>query len=311
MRPQPETFHMAKISGRTEIDIAVDREALNRGLCQWASATLRDLPWRSTRDPWLVLVSEVMLQQTQVNRVTPKYNEFLRRWPSPEALTESTLSDLLKLWQGLGYPRRARNLFDSAHRIVQLHDGEVPNALEDLLALPGVGPYTARAVLVFAFELPFGVLDTNVGRLLARWTGRSLGPKEGQDIADELVDPDRPWLWNQGLFDLAALQCVKRNPQCGECPVNEWCSWRGVGDDPASGSAGVSTGQTPFQGSDRQARGRMLKALTKGPVPAAQAAEIMELEGDIVRATRLINDLRKESLITVQDEALLLGDLLQ
>jgi len=310
MLPLPETSPMAKISGKTENDIELDREALNQGLCQWASGSLRDLPWRSTRDPWPVLVSEVMLQQTQVSRVTPKYIEFLERWPSPEALTQSSVSDLLKLWQGLGYPRRARNLYDAAHQIVQAHDGQVPSALEDLLLLPGVGPYTARAVLVFAFELPVGVLDTNVGRLLARWTGRSLDPKEAQLIADELVDPDRPWLWNQGLFDLAALRCAKRNPECNRCPVKEWCSWGGVGDDPAVGSAAVSTAQTRFEGSDRQARGRLLKALTSGPVPTAQAATIMELQEDPVRAFRLIGDLQNESLVTVQDEALLLGDLL-
>jgi len=302
---------MAKISGRTENEIVADREALNQSLSLWASEALRDLPWRSTRDPWAVLVSEVMLQQTQVSRVEPKYLEFVERWPSPQALTKSNISDLLKFWQGLGYPRRARNLYDSAHRIVQIHDCKVPSTLEDLLLLPGVGPYTARAVLVFAFELAVGVLDTNVGRLLARWSGRSLGPKEAQRIADELVDPERPWLWNQGLFDLAALRCSKRNPRCSGCPVEELCSWRGVGDDPATGSAAVSTIQAPFQGSDRQARGRLLKALTSGPVPAAQAAAIMELQDERARASRLIADLQSESLITVRHEALLLGDLLQ
>jgi len=302
---------MAKISGRTENEIVADREALNQSLSLWASEALRDLPWRSTRDPWAVLVSEVMLQQTQVSRVEPKYLEFVERWPSPQALTKSNISDLLKFWQGLGYPRRARNLYDSAHRIVQIHDCKVPSTLEDLLLLPGVGPYTARAVLVFAFELAVGVLDTNVGRLLARWSGRSLGPKEAQRIADELVDPERPWLWNQGLFDLAALRCSKRNPRCSGCPVEELCSWRGVGDDPATGSAAVSTIQAPFQGSDRQARGRLLMALTSGPVPAAQAAAIMELQDERARASRLIADLQSESLITVRHEALLLGDLLQ
>ena len=311
MLPLSGTFPMAKISGRTENEIVADREALNQSLSLWASEALRDLPWRSTRDPWAVLVSEVMLQQTQVSRVEPKYLEFVERWPSPQALTKSNISDLLKFWQGLGYPRRARNLYDSAHRIVQIHDCKVPSTLEDLLLLPGVGPYTARAVLVFAFELAVGVLDTNVGRLLARWSGRSLGPKEAQRIADELVDPERPWLWNQGLFDLAALRCLKRNPRCSGCPVEELCSWRGVGDDPATGSAAVSTIQAPFQGSDRQARGRLLMALTSGPVPAAQAAAIMELQDERARASRLIADLQSESLITVRHEALLLGDLLQ
>ena len=302
---------MAKTSGRTEQGVVAEKEALNQALLLWVSTSLRDLPWRATRDPWAVLVSEVMLQQTQVNRVEPKYLEFMERWRTPQALAGSRFSDLLKFWQGLGYPRRARNLYDAATQIVKLHDGNVPRTLEELLLLPGVGPYTARAVMVFAFEARVGVLDTNVGRILARWSGHQLQVKQAQQIADELVDPERPWLWNQGLFDLAALRCTKQNPQCDGCPVKEWCSWRGVGGDPSLGSAGVTTKQTRFQDSDRQARGRLLKALTIGPVPISEAALAMGLADDQARASRLIADLQNESLLTVQWEVLLLGDLLQ
>ena len=308
---QHETSLMAKTSGRTEEGVVADKEALNQALLLWVSTSLRDLPWRSTRDPWAVLVSEVMLQQTQVNRVEPKYLEFMGRWRTPQALVRSRFSDLLKFWQGLGYPRRARNLYDAATQIVKLHDGNVPRTLEELLLLPGVGPYTARAVMVFAFEERVGVLDTNVGRILARWSGHPLQVKEAQQIADELVDPERPWLWNQGLFDLAASRCMKQNPQCGGCPVKEWCSWHGVGGDPSLGSAGVTTKQSRFQDSDRQARGCLLKALTIGPVPISEAAAAMGLVDDRARASRLIADLQSERLLTVQGEVLLLGDLLQ
>ena len=302
---------MAKTSGRAGKGVVAEKEALNQALLFWVSTSLRDLPWRATRDPWAVLVSEVMLQQTQVNRVEPKYLEFVERWRTPQALASSRFSDLLKFWQGLGYPRRARNLYDAATQIVKFHDGKVPRVLEELLLLPGVGPYTARAVMVFAFEARVGVLDTNVGRLLARWSGRSLQAKEAQQIADELVDAGRPWLWNQGLLDLAALRCTKQNPQCVGCPVEEWCSWHGAGPDPSLGSAGVTTKQGRFQGSDRQARGRLLKALTAGPVPISEAAMAMGVVNDQARVSRLIADLQAESLLTVQREVLLLGDLLQ
>ncbi len=311
MLPQRETFLMAKTSGRAEQGIVAEKGALNQALRLWISTSLRDLPWRATRDPWAVLVSEVMLQQTQVSRVEPKYLEFMKRWGTPQALVNSKFSDLLKFWQGLGYPRRARNLYDTATQIVEFHDGKVPHALEQLLLLPGVGPYTARAVMVFAFEARVGVLDTNVGRLLARWSGHPLQAKKAQQIADELVDPVEPWLWNQGLFDLAALRCTKQNPQCDGCPIQERCSWHGVGDDPAVGSAGVTTKQQRFQGGDRQARGRLLKTLTTGPLPASEAAVVMGLVDDQERASRLISDLQSESFLTVQREVLLLGDLFQ
>ena len=308
---QHEIFPMAKISGRAEKGVVAEKRALNQALLLWAETSLRVLPWRATRDPWAVLVSEVMLQQTQVNRVEPKYLEFVDRWPTPQALASSKFSDLLKFWQGLGYPRRARNLYDTAAHITDFHDGKVPRVLDELLLLPGVGPYTARAVMVFAFEERVGVLDTNVGRLLARWSGYPLQAKEAQQIADQLVDGEKPWLWNQGSFDLAALRCTKQKPQCVGCPVEEWCSWHGVGPDPSVGSAGVTTKQGRFQGSDRQARGRLLKALTAGPMPISEAALAMGLTDDQARASRLIADLQGESLLTVQREVLLLGDLLQ
>ena len=302
---------MVNISGKTRDSLISERDAFNEALVGWGSRSLRDLPWRSTRNPWRVLVSEVMLQQTPVRRVEPKYLEFVELWPTPENLTQAQLSDLLKFWVGLGYPRRARNLYDAAHQIVNVHDGAVPSSLSQLMELPGVGPYTARAVMVFAFELQVGVVDTNVGRLLARWCGGPLQPKAAQELADDLVPVGDPWLWNQALFDLAASICTKRDPQCTQCPAEAWCSWRGAGQDPADGSAGVGKKQSRFHGSDRQARGKLMKGLSEGPVRVAEASAVMGLSDDPNRCARLVDDLLSEGLLTIKDEVLLLGDLLQ
>ncbi|MFM7094599.1 MAG: A/G-specific adenine glycosylase, partial [Actinomycetota bacterium] len=153
-------------------------------LLHWAAPRLRDLPWRATRDPWAVLVSEVMLQQTGVRRVAPKWAEFMEAFPTVHDCAAAALGDVLRMWQGLGYPRRARNLHAAAGRIVTQWNGEVPTDLEQLLSLPGVGPYTARAVLAFAHEIDVAVVDTNVARVLSRHEGRRLRPKEVQLLAD-------------------------------------------------------------------------------------------------------------------------------
>jgi A/G-specific adenine glycosylase len=148
---------------------------------------LRDLPWRATRDPWAILVSEVMAQQTGVDRVVGYYHAFLDRFPTAAACAAAPAGDVVRLWAGLGYNRRAINLHRCAATVVERHGGVLPDGLDALLALPGVGPYTARAVLAFAFEQSVGVVDTNVGRVLARWEGRSLGRAEAQSMADTLV----------------------------------------------------------------------------------------------------------------------------
>ncbi|HYN34228.1 MAG TPA: A/G-specific adenine glycosylase, partial [Ilumatobacteraceae bacterium] len=131
----------------------------------WGAHDLRDLPWRRERDPWRILAAEVMLQQTQAPRVIPKWTAFLDAFPTPSACAEASLADVLRLWQGLGYPRRARNLHAAAAAVVERHDGRLPDDLDALLALPGIGPYTARAVLAFAFERDVAVVDTNIARI--------------------------------------------------------------------------------------------------------------------------------------------------
>jgi A/G-specific adenine glycosylase len=243
-------------------------ESLDTGaVLAWGLPRLRDLPWRRVRDPWAILVAEVMLQQTQAERVVPKWRSFVARYPTPAACANASLGEILRLWQGLGYPRRARNLHDAAIVIVRDHNGVVPDDRAALLDLPGVGPYTARAVRVFAFEHDDGVVETNIARVLARLAGERLTAEAVQALADAEIPRGKGWVWNQVLMDLGATVCLPA-PRCPECPVTNQCGWHRAGHptpDPAIGSAGVSATQPRYDGSARQARGRVLHALANGP----------------------------------------------
>jgi A/G-specific adenine glycosylase len=234
-----------------------------------------------------------MLQQTQTSRVIPKWQQFIAAYPSPAACAEASPGDVLRLWHGLGYPRRARNLHAAAARIVRLD--EFPSTLDALLQLPGVGEYTARAILAFSFEAEAAVVDTNIARVLARLSGCRLTTKQAQSAADELLPAGDSWAWNQCLMDVGAVLCRPSSPQCGACPLHDRCAWRGSGDDPSIGSAGVSRPQARFAGSDRQARGRLMKALVNGPIEFDRAATVMQC--DAVRAARLVADLQRENLL--------------
>jgi A/G-specific adenine glycosylase len=273
-----------------------------RDVLAWGVPRLRDLPWRRTRDPWAVLVSEGMLQQTQASRVIPKWQAFMECFPTPVSCAQASLGDVLRLWQGLGYPRRARNLHVAATLIAAR--AEFPGTLPDLLGLPGVGEYTARAILVFAFEEDVAVVDTNIARVLARVAGVRLTAKQAQGAADAALASGDSWAWNQCLMDLGAVLCRPVAPHCEVCPLRETCAWRGRGVDPALGSAGVSTRQSRFDGSDRQARGRLMKALTAGPVGCEQVPAVMRCEAR--RAGRLANDLEREGLVVRDGTALCL-----
>ena len=264
------------------------------------------MPWRDTRDPWAILVSETMLQQTQVARVLPKYVAFLERFPDVSAAASAPVGAIVDAWSGLGYNRRAVLLHAAAHAVVRDHEGTFPASLAALLALPGVGPYTARAILAFAFEHDAAVLDTNVARVLARQHGRSLRAREAQALADALVPPGRGWWWNQAMLDLGALVCTKRAPCCGGCPVRGACVWQGEGVDPAIGSAGVSAPQSPFAGSDRQGRGRLVDALRRGPVHGADLAVVMGWPDDAVRAGRVAATVVTDGLAMYAEETYLL-----
>ncbi len=259
-----------------------------------------DLPWRSTRDPWAVLVSETLAQQTQISRVVPAYHRFLASFPTPAVCAAAPLGDVLIAWQGMGYNRRARNLHQAAALMVAEHGGSVPDDLDELLALPGVGPYTARAVLAFAFERDVGVVDTNAGRILSRAVaGVSLRPAAAQALVDVMVPPGQAWSFGQALLDLGATVCTQRAPDCTACPLRRRCRWARAGrsqPDPARGSAGVSGVQAPFAGSDRQGRGRLVTALRAGPVHGDRLPAATGWPDDPARATRVADGLVAEGL---------------
>jgi A/G-specific adenine glycosylase len=270
-------------------------------LSRWGEAERRDLPWRATRDAWAVLVSEAMLQQTGVTRVLGRYDAFLAAFPDPATTAAAPLAAIVEAWAGLGYYRRARALHASAVAIVERHDGRVPDTLAELIALPGVGPYTARAVLAFAHEHDHGIVDTNAARILARAVvGARLTAARAQAIADALVPRGGAWAWNQAMLDLGATVCVARAPRCEACPLVADCAWRTSGDpanDPAIGSAGTTARQSRFEGSDRQGRGRLIAAMTAGPIRADDVAALAGWPTDPQRADRVLATLIADGLV--------------
>ena len=246
-----------------------------------------------------MLVSEVMLQQTHVPRVLPRFERFVSLFPTPRACAAASLADMLVEWQGMGYPRRCKNLQLAAQMMVERFDGEVPNTLNELLELPGVGPYTARAVLTFAFDADVAVVDTNVARVLARISGTVLNARASQELADEWLPIGFSRDWNQVMMDFGATVCTARKAHCEVCPVLAQCVWKGGANgevDPAKASAFTSKPQAKFAGSDRQARGKLMKALTVGAVAPERLAGVMEIT-DVERAVRLAQALVKEGLV--------------
>jgi A/G-specific adenine glycosylase len=247
---------------------------LHEPVLGWYAANARELPWRApSASPWAVLVSEVMLQQTPVARVLPVYLEWVRRWPAPADLAAYAPGAAVRAWGRLGYPRRALRLHEAATAIVERHDGRVPSSYDDLLALPGVGAYTAAAVASFAFRSRHAVLDTNVRRVLARTvSGRaqppsSLGSAERRD-AEELLpdDPEVAATWAVAVMELGALVCTARAPRCADCPVATLCRWRASGQPDWDGPP---PRVQRFAGTDRQVRGLLMAVLREahGPVP--------------------------------------------
>jgi A/G-specific adenine glycosylase len=285
--------------------------SLRRDLLQWGEQARRDLPWRRTRDPWAVLVSETMLQQTQVPRVVPRYEAFLRRFPTPAHCARSPVGDVIEEWAGLGYNRRAVNLHRCAAAVVRDHGGALPSDLDALMALPGVGPYTARAVLVFAYERDIGLVDTNAGRFVARaLAGRLLRPRDAQSLADAAVPAGRAWEWGQAVFDLGASVCTKRMPSCDRCPIRTACAWSRAGfpdPDPVMGSAGISRAQSTFAGSFRQGRGRLVARLRTSPrVGADELADAAGWPDDPGRASEAASSLVADGLAAWSDDGSLI-----
>lgn len=274
----------------------------------WADRARRDLPWRRTRDPWAVLVSEAMLQQTQVPRVVPRFEAFVGQFPTPGVAAAAPVAAIVRAWAGLGYNRRAVSLHRAAVAIVHHHGGQVPADLADLLALPGVGAYTARAVLSFAFEADVGVVEVNSARVLARAVaGRPLSASDAQALADGLVPPGRSWSWNQAVLDLGATICTKSAPDCAACPLRGPCAWAAGGyrrPDPAIGSAGCGRPQAVFAGSDRQGRGRLVDALRLAPVAMVDLATATGWPSEPGRAQQVAAGLVTDGLAVVMDGAL-------
>lgn len=281
--------------------LPADRRDAVREAVDDVADTLRDLPWRRTRDPWSILVAETMLQQTQVTRVIPRWEGFLDTWPDPDACAAAPVADVIAAWDGLGYNRRAVNLHAAATVVASHHGGIVPDELTDLLALPGVGPYTARAVAVFAFERSEAVVDSNVARVLSRAVaGEPLGSRQLQELADELVPATSPWRHNQAIMEVGALTCTKRKPDCSACRLSHVCAWQAAGGadavpDPAVTTAGVANRQSTFAGSDRQGRGRLVTALRRGPVAEADVADLVGWDDD-ERVGRMVAGLVSDGL---------------
>jgi A/G-specific adenine glycosylase len=281
----------------------------------WTEARVArdDLPWRRRSDPWHVLVAEVMLAQTQASRVATSYARFMEAFPSAAVCAEAPEGEVLRHWIGLGYNARALRLQSSARQIVELHQGRVPSELSPLLALPGVGPYIARAVQSFAFDIPVGVFDTNIARVLARAiAGRRLGRGAAQDLADAVVDVRAPREWNLALMDLGALCCTARVPHCDRCPLltAQLCAWRSSNEiaDPADGSAGVSRAQPRFRGSDREIRGRLVKMASADPLADGMLSSLLSPDVPAARLERVVADLVREGLLRrAMDGSLHLG----
>lgn len=274
-----------------------DYAAFRRALRRVAPTLQRDLPWIGHPDPWAVYVSEVMLQQTQTSRVVGPWERFLEAFPSPTACANAPLAHVLKLWAGLGFHRRAKALHEAAKGMRDQHGGQVPSTVEALKALPGIGDYTAHAVACFAFGTPVAVLDTNVGRVLARAvSNRTLAVREAQALAQEVLDVKQPAQFNQTMLDLGAQFC-KSSPLCDECPMSGLCRWRNEGgEDPAPTSAGVSKPQSTFKGSDRQVRGRILAVLREGRISAAKLrAHLHDI--DTIRYESLLEGLVLEGMV--------------
>ncbi len=270
-------------------------------MLRWYDAHARDLPWRAPGvSPWAVLVSEVMLQQTPVVRVLPIWEQWLARWPVPAALAVAAPGDAVLVWGRLGYPRRALRLHAAAVAIVERHGGEVPAEHEALLALPGVGEYTAAAVAAFAFGQRHVVLDTNVRRVLARaLSGEGAVPASTtaaeRRLAAEILPPDAATSarWNVAAMELGALVCSAVRPGCERCPVAGQCAWKAAGR-PAST---IAPRTQAWAGTDRQVRGRLMAAL-RDAAPAPVTTQILDGCGaEPVQRARALTSLVADGLI--------------
>ncbi len=271
-------------------------------ILDWFTREGRPLPWREREvSPWGVLVSEVMLQQTPVSRVLPAWNAWMARWPTPAALAVEPQAEAVRAWGRLGYPRRARRLWECAVAIERDFGGAVPSDEDLLRRLPGVGEYTAAAVAAFAYGKRTVVLDTNVRRVVARLALGVEAPashltRAERALAATLVpdDPETSVAWNVAAMELGALVCTSRSPRCGECPAAAACRWLAAGRPPAAASRRTAQ---PWEGSDRQIRGRILAVLrgAGAPVSVTGSAALADIEPG--QLDRCLEGLLDDSLI--------------
>jgi A/G-specific adenine glycosylase len=272
-----------------------DPATVQARLLEWYAANARDLPWRRTRDPYAILVAEVMLQQTQVDRVIPKWLAWLERFPTLADLARASRADAIRAWQGLGYNLRAVRLHAIAVQAVADFGGELPRDMAGLLRLKGVGRYTAGAVACFAYEQPVAMVDTNVRRVLSRVFGWPASAVE--ELADSVVPASAAYAWNQALMDLGATLCRARQPLCLACPLVAECG----GPHAPVAAPGAASGR--FTGSRRYHRGRIIQRLRE--LPAGQALPLSDL-GD---RRELVEQLAAEGLVRIDpDERVSLAD---
>ena len=259
---------------------------LRQSVLRWYRRSGRDLPWRRTRDPYRVLVSEVMLQQTQVSRVLPAYRRFLRRFPTLRALSRAPLGEVLREWSGLGYNRRARDL----HRIARTN-AFLPRTVAGLDALPGVGAYTASAVACFAFDEPTSFADTNIRRVLGRAIlGRTATDREAVELDARLGSKRETARWHHALMDIGATICHAKRPRCEVCPIRAFCDYDGV-------EAQSQRKRAPFGASDRRVRGAIVRHLAM----STRGVKVGVLRTGIndPRVPRLVLVLAREGLVEV------------
>lgn len=239
--------------------------AMRDAVLAWYRASGRVLPFRATRDPYAILVSEVMAQQTRIDRVAEAWTRFLVRFPTVQVLAAATPAEVLRQWRGMGYNRRAVNLHRLAQVVVAEHDGVIPGDVPTLERLPGIGPYTARAVAALAFGAPVGAVDTNVRRVLGRATGSAVTSRKIQELADAAVPADVPGEWTHAVMDVGATFCDPRAPRCHVCPAAPWCRFALDGGDVRRGRTPRPNGARkitpPFATTSRWLRGRILDRL--------------------------------------------------
>ncbi|WP_431962035.1 A/G-specific adenine glycosylase [Actinacidiphila sp. bgisy160] len=286
----------------------LDHQQLHDPVIDWFDDNARDLPWRRPEaGAWGVMVSEFMLQQTPVSRVLPVYGQWLERWPSPGALAAEPPGEAVRAWGRLGYPRRALRLHAAATAIAQLHGGEVPTEHAELLALPGVGEYTAAAVASFAYGQRHAVLDTNVRRVFARAVAGVEYPPNATTAAERRIahrmlpaDEATAARWAAATMELGALICTARGPECVRCPIAAQCAWRLAGSPAHDGPP--RRGQR-YAGTDRQVRGRLLAVLREatGPVPQAALDAVWH---EPVQRARALDGLVADGLVEPLEDGL-------